>query len=205
MPSILERISTGDDTAVTACVDEYGGLIWRLACRYLGTRPAEIEDAVQEIFVELWKNASRYDAAKGGEAAFVATIAHRRLIDWQRKLRTRYAVSLDAAGGAAVVEGRISRHGMDERPPDQLREAVKRQDLSTVAEAFDQLPDDERHAIWMSVHHGMSHRQIAAATDAPVGTVKTRLRRGFIRMYEIVARPESGVAAMPRVGQGGDA
>ncbi|MGP1346305.1 MAG: RNA polymerase sigma factor [Phycisphaerales bacterium] len=188
MPAYLQRISAGDESAVAGCVDEYGGLVWRLACRYLSRAPGEVEDAVQEIFVEVWRMAARFDPARGSEAAFIATIAHRRLIDHQRRLRTRFMPSLDAIGAEPGADTAASR---SDNPPDCLREAVVRHDLSLVSEAFDRLPDDERHALWMSIHNGLSHRQIAEATRSPIGTVKTRLRRGLLRMYDLVA----GVAA----------
>ena len=63
MSSILLRISAGDKGAGAACVDEYGDLVWRLASRYLDRAKADIEDAVQEVFVELWQHAGRFDPA----------------------------------------------------------------------------------------------------------------------------------------------
>lgn len=73
--TILQRISAGDQDAVAACLDEYGGLVWRLALRYLNSK-ADAEDATQEIFISIWASAHRFDPAKGSEAAFVATVAH---------------------------------------------------------------------------------------------------------------------------------
>ena len=86
--SILQRIADGEHSAVVACVDEYGGLIWRLARRYLGQSNGEVEDGVQEVFIELWLAAEKFDPSRGSEPAFVATIAHRRLTDYQRRVTT---------------------------------------------------------------------------------------------------------------------
>jgi RNA polymerase sigma-70 factor (ECF subfamily) len=174
VPSILEQIARGDQRAVQRCIDEYGGLVWRLATRYLGDSRAETDDIVQEIFVALWLNAARFDPSRGSEAAFVATIAHRRLTDAQRRRFSRREVAADAA---TEPPARLA-----ERAPALERDAAQ----AAATEAFDRLPQDERHALWMVVWGGLSHSQIAAATGSPLGTVKTRLRRALRRMYESV-------------------
>ena len=88
MMPILARIAAGDSAAVEECMVEYGGLVWSLA-RRLSPSNADAEDAVQEIFVELWKNASRFDSAKASEKTFIAMIAKRRLIDRLRHKNRR--------------------------------------------------------------------------------------------------------------------
>lgn len=174
VPSILEQIARGDQHAVQRCIDEYGGLVWRLATRYLGDSRSETDDAVQEIFIALWLSAGRFDPARGSEAAFVATVAHRRLTDAQRRRLSRREIPADAA---LQPPARLA-----ERPSDLGRDPAMR----AATEAFDRLPQDERHALWMVVWGGLSHSQIAAATGSPLGTVKTRLRRALRRMYESV-------------------
>lgn len=171
MKTILQRIAEGDPSAVAACVDEYGGLAWRLAQRYLGRAPAEIEDAVQEAFVEIWLSAKRFDPARGSEPAFVATIIHRRLIDHQRRVTSRSATQREASTETMAA-------------PKSIAALLPASDSKQVATAFDKLPDDERVALWMSVCGGLSHSQIATATQSPIGTVKTRLRRGMARLGE---------------------
>ncbi len=174
MPTLLQRIAARDAAAVEACIDEYGGLIWRLASRYLDRARSDVEDAVQEVFIELWLSAHRYDPGRGSEAAFVATIAHRRLIDYQRRLALRR--------GVAVVEESV----VAEVPP-QLRALVAQQDLSQLVDAFDELPADERRALWLAIHGGLTHRQIGETERVPIGTGKTRLRRGLLRLRRAVA------------------
>ena len=82
--TILQRIASGDSLAVQECLDTYGGLIWSLARRMLPD-VNEAEDAVQEIFIEIWKTAERFDESKSSETTYVAMIARRRLIDRLRK------------------------------------------------------------------------------------------------------------------------
>jgi RNA polymerase sigma factor (sigma-70 family) len=177
LASRLDRIANGDESAVREIIDEYGGLIWRLARRYLGGVPDEIDDAVQEVFVEIWLAAKRFDPAKGTEAAFVATLAHRRLIDHQRKALTR-----NRAHQTSAAETK------QDQPVPILRSAVHQQVALEVAERFDELPEQERLALWLAVYRGMTHRQISEVTETPIGTVKTRLRNGLIRLGRM-ARP----------------
>jgi RNA polymerase sigma-70 factor (ECF subfamily) len=167
LSSILQQIAAGDQSAVARCLDEYGGLVWSLASRYLRAERSEIEDAVQEVFVSVWTSASRYDPAKGSEAAFVATIARRRLIDHRRRLASNRTQN-DPTEAAALVE---VRPGHDE--------------VERLGRDFGNLPEDERTALWLAVSRGLSHREIATATRSPIGTVKTRLRRAVMRLQEL--------------------
>src|SRR5271166_2344489 len=93
-PTFLERIAAGDPLAVDGCLEKYRGLVWSIARRFPGNH-ADTEDAVQEVFVELWRHAGRFDAAVAAESTFVATVARRRLIDrHRRRARQPEAVSL---------------------------------------------------------------------------------------------------------------
>lgn len=186
MLTLLQRIAQGDESAVTQCVDEYGGLAWRLATRYLGAGSPEVEDAVQDVFTELWLNARRFDPTKGSEPSFVATIIHRRMTDYQRRRSARSRLASNASA-------RRPDDGSPARGPERLQDYVKDQDLGHIVRAFDTLPDEERTALWLSLHRGLSHSQIASATRAPIGTVKTRLRRGLMRLSDAL-RPVMGLA-----------
>lgn len=185
MQTILQRVAAGDDSAVVDCIDEYGGLVWRLARRYLNRAEGEIEDAVQEVFVTLWMTADRFDPSRGSEPAFIATLAHRRLTDYQRRVTTRRRHE-GAAGslptGVPVEQDRLHRSEAGVR----------------MIERLEQLPEEEGRAVWMSTYRGMTQSQISEATDAPLGTVKSRLRRGMLRLCnalasESVGASESGV------------
>lgn len=176
MSTILNRIAAGDTSAVRDSLDEYGDLVWRLAHRRLGGRVADIEDAVQEVFIEVWLKAKAFDPAKGSEAAFVVTVAHRRIIDLQRRGAAR-----DRADKHASLEMPASL-----RPENAPSDEIDKADLAI---EFKKLPSDEASAIWLAIHRGMTHRQISEATGTPVGTIKTRLRRGLARLYQRVVAP----------------
>ena len=177
MSSILQRITAGDQTAAEDCVAEYGGLIWRLARRYLDRAESEVEDAVQDVFLELWIHANRFDPSKGSEAAFVATLAHRRIIDRQRKISTQRRNEHRAVAELKATVLKIQIISGDEAGIQQA--PLYRKEL---ARGFHELPKDEQTALWMSVYRGLSHRDISEITDVPVGTVKSRIRRAMIRM-----------------------
>ncbi len=179
-PSLLQRIAQGDQSAVAACLDEYGNTIWSIAHRYLAPMGEDVEDAVQEVFVEVWKSAARFDPSLGSEASFIATIAHRRLINRQRRANARRTVALEniAEPGRAEVKDPALLH-------DEARAA---------AVAFEKLENDEKHLLWLSIHKGLTHERIAQETSLPLGTVKTRIRRGLIRMRELLSGAQSSTA-----------
>ncbi len=183
---VLQDIARGDPTAVARCIDEYGGTIYALANRYLRYLGDDVEDAVQEVFVEIWRSAPRFDPALGSEPAFIATIAHRRLTDRQRRAQSRRAAPLDHA--PAIAQDR------EHRAPDR---ALLRDDLSAAAVAFESLDRDEQQVLWYSLYQGFTHERIAAAIQIPVGTVKTRIRRGLMRLRELLSSTPKPKEAAP--------
>ncbi len=167
---VLPRIAAGDPTAVPDCIARYGGLVWSLARRFLGN-PADAEDAVQDVFIDLWKNAARFDPTRASEPTYVTMIARRRLID--RKRRDGRAPGAQPLGDepAGVPHAGSDRVDIED-------EAAK------AAAALNELRDDERRVIQMAIYQGLTHEEIATATGLPVGTVKTHIRRGLIRVRE---------------------
>ncbi len=170
MTSVLERIAAGDDAAVQECVDRFGGLVWSLARRTLSDA-ADAEDAVQEVFIEVWKHAGRYDPGAGSEATFVATIARRRLIDRLRKRGRRPDV-------APIEEA-------ERLPsPEEVDRVEARDEAARVVAAMGELKPDAQRAIRLALEHGLTHQEIAERTGMPLGTVKTHIRRGLIHLRE---------------------
>lgn len=161
-------------------------MIWRLAKRYLNRADSEVDDAVQEVFVEIWIHADRYDPSAGTEAAFVATLAHRRIIDRQRKISTRRSHErASVTEHKAQTESTNYTHGIPSL--DELSSENTHLYRKELADGFAALPDSERSALWMSVYKGLSHRDISRLTETPVGTVKSRIRRAMIRLTESIA------------------
>ena len=161
-PPLLGRVAMGDRAAMRECLAQYGGLVWSLARRFEGPDP---EDAVQEIFVEVWKYAARYDAAIASESTFIATLARRRLLDRRR-----------SRGRRPVTEQMIeeSPHAATGSGPEACAEA------SQALRAMDTLRPEQRAVVVLATCHGLSHGEIAEQTGLPLGTVKAHVRRGLL-------------------------
>ena len=168
--AILHRISTGDKAAVQECIDSYGGLVWSLA-RRMSSSVEDAEDAVQEIFIEIWKNAGRYDEAQSSESAFIAMIARRRLIDRLRRSERR----IKADSFEDILLEPEQRHD---------KEIETYVEASQAAKALGQLRPEQQKVLQLSIYHGLSHQEISNATGIPVGTVKTHARRGLMAIRE---------------------
>jgi RNA polymerase sigma-70 factor (ECF subfamily) len=172
----LQRVARGDEAAVQACFDEFGGLVWSLARRMLprGEDPA---DAVQEIFIELWRKADRYDPSIASEKTFVAMLTRRRMIDKIRKAgRTPRSAALDEAAHVPVDDG-----------PNQVELS---EEANRIRKLMEQLTPDQQKVLSLSVNEGWAHRQIAESLNMPLGTVKTHVRRGLMRVRELLGGVE---------------
>lgn len=180
-PFILGMVASGDPDAVRACMDRYSGLVWSLARRFC-FNPSDAEDAVQEIFLDLWKSAARYDSGVASEATFVAMIARRRLID-----RRRRASRMGRMASVEINTIRVQPEKGDGRL-EQREEALK------AAEAIEKLRPEQQRVLRLSVYQGLSHERIAEATGLPLGTVKTHVRRGLIRVRELIGHTNAGMS-----------
>ncbi len=172
--SLLQRIAQGDRQAVQECLDRYGGLVASLARRLLARGP-EVDDVIQEIFIELWRSAPRYDPSLCPEPTFVAMIARRRAIDARRR-RLRQADIVE------LPEVIVAEHATP------LESAELNDEALAARGAFAQLRPEQQQVLRMSIYGGLSHQEIAANTGLPLGTVKTHARRGLDRVRELLAR-----------------
>lgn len=170
--SVLTRIAGGDPAGVAACIDEFGPLVWALA-RRLSPNRDDAEDAVQEIFMDIWKSAARFDQQLGSDKVFISMIARRRLIDRLRRNAQRPEFA-----------------STDELEVTGFADPGTRGEVSIEAEraaaAVAELKPDQRQVIELAVMHGLSQSEIAARTGMPLGTVKTQMRRGLIRVRELL-------------------
>ena len=169
---LLTRVARGDAHALRECIDEFGGLVWSIARRLTRNR-ADAEDAVQEIFTDLWRSASRFDAAQGSEKVFVATIARRRLIDRLRRAGHRPPTQ-------STEDAEISGWA---DPGTHAETCVEAQQA---ARAVMQLRPEQQRVLELGLLRGMSHAEISEALSMPLGTVKTLMRRGLIQVREIM-------------------
>jgi RNA polymerase sigma factor (sigma-70 family) len=181
--AILKRVAAGDADAVRECLDTYGGLVWSLARRML-RNTEDAEDVVQDVFVDIWKNAQRFDESLASETTFIAMIARRRIID-----RVRYA------------SRRVTADSLEDVVTEPSVRADRSMQMSVeaneAAEAVAALRPEQRQVLQLAIVHGLSHQEIADATGMPLGTVKTHARRGLLAAREILglagARKEAAV------------
>jgi RNA polymerase sigma-70 factor (ECF subfamily) len=165
---LLPQVAHGDRTAVNRCIRRYGPLVWSMA-RRLSPTPEDAEDAVQEVFINIWRYAARFDASRGSEKVFIAVLARRTLIDRLRGMKSRLA-----------AETPMDPEADAEGPPTQRAE--RDAEVEQARQILGQLPLPQQRVIALSLVHGLSHGEIAARLAMPLGTVKTLLRRGIQRV-----------------------
>jgi len=169
---LLKRVARGERGAAELILERYQGLVWSLARRALETE-ADAEDAVQEIFLEVWKSAARYDGSIASEATFIAMIARRRLIDRRRKIGRRPQTEV------------IHEDAPPTEPPNDLS-SEDRETARIARDAMKDLSGEQQRVLQLSIFQGLSHEKIASATGMPLGTVKTHARRGLIKLRGIM-------------------
>lgn len=175
--SILQLIAEGDKTAVQNCLNTYGGLVWSLARKML-PNVEEAEDAVQEIFIDIWKNADRFDEKQASETTFIAMIARRRLIDRVRKSQRQ-----------------INTQSIDEiliEPNENTHQSVQiGVEAQEAAKELYKLRPEQRQVLQLSIYQGLSYQEISNLTGIPIGTVKTHARRGLLQIRENLGLKEA--------------
>jgi RNA polymerase sigma factor (sigma-70 family) len=178
---ILARVADRRHDAMEECLAAYGGLVWSLAVRLSATRE-DAEEAVQEIFIDVWKHAGRFDPRLSSEATFVALIARRRLVDRHRRQTCRPPL-------ARLEENPEMPLAATDHPID-LRDEVEH-----VRRLMGLLRPEERQVLELALGEGCSQADISARTGMPLGTVKSHARRGLARLKtlaEQAATPGSG-------------
>ena len=170
---ILSQVAAGEPRAMDKCIARFGPIVWAIARRYI-KETSEAEDLVQEVFTEIWKKAASFDPSIASETTFVGLIARRRAIDFLRRLGRRPGFeTLDAA---------------ELLPQPSSQESSVVCDHETVKSSLASLPSDTRQLFHLFFEDGFTHPEIAERTGLPLGTVKTRLRRGLITLREQLQR-----------------
>lgn len=178
---ILNRVSTGDETAVADCLKQYGGLVWSLARRFCPDHQTA-EDAVQDIFMHIWQVAEKFDATLASETTYIAMIARRRLIDMSRRKSWKLS---RAAGGEENQFEQITAKAMRAEERIELND-----EAAKAAQLLKELPEAQQQVLRLSIYEGLSHSRIASHTGLSLGTVKTHIRRGLSKLRESIFQAE---------------
>ncbi|WP_153502551.1 ECF RNA polymerase sigma factor SigK [Cumulibacter manganitolerans] len=169
---LLARSSRGDDAAFAELYDLVSARVYGMALRVVRD-PAQAEEVTQETFVDVWRQSARYDASRGSVISWVLTVAHRRAVD-----RVRSSEAARQRDDAYDVRNR-------ERERDTTVDAVERSlDRERVTQAMRGLTDLQRSALELAYFGGYTHSEVAALLDLPLGTAKTRIRDGLIRLRD---------------------
>jgi RNA polymerase sigma-70 factor (ECF subfamily) len=172
----LERMARGDQEALAELYDRYGRLVYSLALRIVRDQ-RDAEEIVQEVFSQAWRQSGRYSAGRGSVVAWVLTLTRSRAID---RVRGRRARPEATASETALADLPDNAPAADE----QLAWAAR---TAQVRAALDSLPFLQRTAIELAFYDGLTHVEIAERLEQPLGTVKTRIRQGLLKLRDRLA------------------
>lgn len=181
----MQRLARGDGSALADLYDRHGRAVYALAVRML-TDHGEAEDLTQDVFTLAWRNAAKYDPARGAVAAWLLVTTRTRAIDRLRSRRSR---------PRAAGEDEIRR--MDAIPdaaPSVEMIVASVEGAARVKDALGTLPGDQRDALVLAYFEGLSHSEISERTGTPLGTIKTRIRAGLARLRQAMDGEKGGLA-----------
>lgn len=169
--ALVERVADGDTRALEDLYDRYARPAYSLARRVTGD-PAFAEEAVQEVFLAVWRQPERFQAGRGGFASWLLAAVHHKAVDAVRREEAvrRRAQALQA------VEGLDASDPPAGRPEEAVEQRLRGE---RVRRALRELPESQREAMTMAYYGGYTQREIATLTSTPIGTVKTRMHRAM--------------------------
>jgi RNA polymerase sigma-70 factor, ECF subfamily len=176
---MIARIDRRDQSAFSALYDRLSGPLYSLAMKMHGD-PADAQDALQEVFLQIWSRASTYDPEKSSVFSWAVLLTRSRVIDRLRARDRRLRVVV----GSTADENKIAEATDASTVESAADTANKKDEAAHVRSLLNNLPEDQRQAIELAFFGHRTHHEIAAQLGQPLGTVKARIRRGLLKLRE---------------------
>jgi RNA polymerase sigma-70 factor, ECF subfamily len=172
--ALVERMKAGDESALSTLYDRYSAMLFGVLMRILKEREAA-EEVLQDVFLQLWRNAAQFDANRGSLPAFLMVVCRNRAISRLRGRRDR-----------EVTEEKEGDYANTFASAQNIEDDAARAELArTLKTALATLPAEQRQAVELAYFEGMTQSEIAARTGAPLGTVKTRVRTAMQSLRQL--------------------
>jgi len=173
---LVARIAERDEAALAALYDRFAPALLAICGRILGN-PGDAEDVVQEVFLQVWRQAARYDPSRSSVSGWLSLIARSRAID---RLRNR------RVGERTAAEAYASNPRVD-ASPEGARNVFHAERRARIRSALEGLPEEQREVIELAFYRGLTQNEIAAETGTPLGTVKTRTLLAMKKLRKALA------------------
>ncbi|MGH7235848.1 MAG: sigma-70 family RNA polymerase sigma factor [Nitrospiraceae bacterium] len=181
---LIAQTAQGDQAALAALYDRTSSQVYGVALKILGDREAA-EEVTLDVYTQVWRQAHKYDESRGTPGGWLMMLARTRSID-------RYRAGYAERGKLQPLET-AALFASEEMDPEQQAAAQERQQV--VREALKALSPEQREAISLACFWGLSHSEIADKLKLPLGTVKTRIRQGMIKLRELLGQHEEGLVS----------